>query len=512
MSDAPPSPPRLVHQGAVLARGAFFNTLAFLASNLRGIFTFLVARLLGSAVLGMFGLAWAATDLTSKLGTCGLDTGAITHVARRERVGDAAGGRRIMRAALLIGVGTSLVLALAGFLFTEPIGRHFGERPDQLRAIAVTLLALPGVALYRISNALSRGKSVMHHDIYSRGFTESFGTAAALLIAFALGARALAPEFAAIAGTLASGLVAFVLARRLFIATPSGHGAPGEVRSLLRDSLPIALYDLLNIGVMQIDVIMLGLFVGRVPSVTLETLGIYAAGVEAASGLRKVNQAFSPIFIPMVAQHMAAGEIREAEASYGYLARWMLAVLLPAVAVFVLAGGAILRIYGPSFAQGAVWIAVVGVACALNAFVGLGETILMVERPTINLANSAVACAAVIAANLYLIPRYGPLGAALGMLVPYTIHGVLRGVEISWIFHWRWPWRALAKPWLAAAAAVPLALALRLTRGGVVMELASAAIYVGGYLAAWRAIGLDPSDRAVLDHLLHRRRGAGAAP
>ena len=31
--------------GAALARGAFINTIAFLASNLRGIFTFLVARL-----------------------------------------------------------------------------------------------------------------------------------------------------------------------------------------------------------------------------------------------------------------------------------------------------------------------------------------------------------------------------------------------------------------------------------------------------------------------------------
>jgi len=189
----------------------------------------------------------------------------------------------------------------------------------------------------------------------------------------------------------------------------------------------------------------------------------------------------------------------------------MLAVLLPAVAVFVLAGGAILRIYGPTFAQGSAWIAIVGVACALNAFVGLGETILMVERPTVNLVNSAVACAAVIAANLYLIPVYGPLGAAIGMVVPYTIHGALRGIEISWIFGWRWPWRALVKPWLAAAAALPLALALRVTTAGVPMEVASAAIYVGGYLLAWRAIGLDPSDRAVLDHLLHRRRAVDAA-
>ena len=52
--------------GVVLARGVFINAIAFLASNLRGIFTFLVARLFGSVALGIFGLAWATMDLVSK--------------------------------------------------------------------------------------------------------------------------------------------------------------------------------------------------------------------------------------------------------------------------------------------------------------------------------------------------------------------------------------------------------------------------------------------------------------
>ena len=142
---------------------------------------------------------------------------------------------------------------------------------------------------------------------------------------------------------------------------------------------------------MEIDVIMLGLFVGRARGVTLETLGIYAAAVEAAGGLRKVSQAFTPIFTPIVARQISSGHLRDAEASYGYLARWMLAVLLPAVAVFSLAGGAIMTIFGESFRAGGPWAAIVAVACALNAFVALGETILMIEQPKLNLVNSTVA-------------------------------------------------------------------------------------------------------------------------
>jgi O-antigen/teichoic acid export membrane protein len=495
--------------GAALARGAFVNAIAFLASNLRGIFTFLVARLLGSAVLGIFGLAWATMDLLSKFSTLGFDYSAIAFIARAEGAGDRAGSRRIMRTALAVSFSSSLLLAIGGFWVIWTLGSSIGMRPEFVRATAVMMLALPGVTLYRVSTALSRGMTVMHHDIYSRGLTESLGTAGALLLAFALGARQLAPEIAAVAGTLASGLVAFALARRLFTSAATPRSPNDDLVSrLLRASAPIALYDLLNIGIMRIDLIMLGWFVGRAPGVTLETLGVYAAAVEVGGGLRKVAQAFTPIFTPVVARQIAAGQVRDAEASYGYLARWMLAVLLPALVVLALAGGAIMTIYGSAFYRGGVWVAIVGLACAINAFVGLGETILMIERPKINLMNSTIAFAAAIGLNLVFIPAWGPLGAALGMLVPYSIHGLLRGLQISWLLKWHWPWRALIKPWVAAIIPLPFALTLRLTFRGTMIELGAAAFYVCSYLIVWRVIGLDRSDRAVLDHLFKKEKPA----
>src|SRR5207253_7123125 len=102
---------------------------------------------------------------------------------------------------------------------------------------------------------------------------------------------------------------------------------------------------------------------------------------------------------------------------------------------------------------------------------------------------------------LIFIPAWGPLGAALGMLVPYSIYGILRGVQISLLLRWHWPWRALIKPWIAALMPLPIALALRLSLHGIVWELVAALTYVAGCLLAWRIIGLDRSDRAILDHL-----------
>ncbi|HEX8281656.1 MAG TPA: hypothetical protein VF551_09775, partial [Chthoniobacterales bacterium] len=93
-----------VHTGAELARGAIVNVVALFAANLRGIFTFLIARLLGGATLGTFGIAWSTTDLLSRVGVFGMDTSTIALVAAREAEGDAKGTRALMRRAVLFGL------------------------------------------------------------------------------------------------------------------------------------------------------------------------------------------------------------------------------------------------------------------------------------------------------------------------------------------------------------------------------------------------------------------------
>src|SRR5437762_8729147 len=79
------APARVDETGVELKRGAFLNTIATLASNFRGIFTFLVARLLGPAALGTFSVAWANTDLASKIAVFGLDNAVTTFIARSDR-------------------------------------------------------------------------------------------------------------------------------------------------------------------------------------------------------------------------------------------------------------------------------------------------------------------------------------------------------------------------------------------------------------------------------------------
>src|SRR6266404_1975961 len=277
---APPvvdAPARVDRTGVELKRGAFLNTIAMLASNFRGIFTFLVARMLGPAALGIFSVAWSTTDIISKIGVLGLDSAITTFIARSEAVGNRARSRVLFRIAVVLGVAQSIITAGIVIVGLRFFNNRLHVQPQMVSALALVLCAMPGLALYRISTAVSRGMKVMQHDIYSRGMTEPIATTLAFLLALAVGFNESSPEVAAIIGTAASGLIALALASTLFRNVPARKTAIspfGEARSLLAYSAPISIYQLINAFIARLDLIMLGYFVGRAPGVTLVTVGI----------------------------------------------------------------------------------------------------------------------------------------------------------------------------------------------------------------------------------------------
>src|SRR5438067_5862211 len=477
-----------VDPGPELKRGAWPNFIAMLASNFRGIFTFLVTRLLGPAALVVFSVAWATTDLVSKIGIFGLDDTVITFIARAETAGDRARSLALFRLAVFLGVAQCTVLAAFSIALVRLLGHRFGLDPEMADALSVMFCGMPVIALYRINTAVSRGMKVMRHDIFSRGMTETVVTTVAFLIALQFGFRKFGPEIAVIVGMGASGIVALSLAASLFRkagAHAAGFSYAAESRRLLTYAAPISAYDLLNSIIVRLDVVMLGCFVGRAPGVTLTTLGIYGAAVEVASGLRKVNQGFVPMFAPIVAGLTIDGDQNHAAIAFSRVSQWMLWILLPLVAGLALAGSVILGIYGAEFRQGGLWLAIVALACATNAFVSLAETVIMVQKPRLNLLNSIITCIVALLANLWLISRLGVTGAALGILLPYVVQGILRYRALRMVFRWQNPWGDVGRPLLAAAIAAIPAIACRVMIAGLTGQVIAALVFFLVYGGEW---------------------------
>src|ERR1044071_1305545 len=124
--DVPPraadAPARVDETGVELKRGAFLNTIAMLASNLRGVFIFLVARLLGPAALGTLSVAWANTDRGSKLAVFALDNALTTFLARSQATGNLARSRALFRAAVVLVLTQSTLVAAIGITALQIFG------------------------------------------------------------------------------------------------------------------------------------------------------------------------------------------------------------------------------------------------------------------------------------------------------------------------------------------------------------------------------------------------------
>jgi len=511
----PPSSTAAVDDGHHMARGAAANALVLVASNFRGVFIFLIARLLGEAALGRFGLAFATMELLSKAGMLGFDNSIIPFLAPRVKAGDLPGARRLfVRMATLAGLASTLLAALsvpviAWLASTRGLDAftHGGT---------IMLLALPGVAIARIATGASRSVLAMSNEFYSRGLTETWVTTGVFVAAVALGLRDEAPALAVALGTSAAAVVAYALAARALrgrvgtAGSPQAFSASGEIGAipttgeLLHFSLPIAASSLLTVLVMQADVLLLGTYVNRAPGVTVASFGVFCAAAQVAGGLRKVRQIFDPIFAPIVAARRLSDDRAALRATVAGPGRWVLAAQLPVVGAIVLAAGLIMSVYGAGFRSGALWLALLAIAHGTNAFAGLVETLFMVERPGLNLVNAVVTVLVQLVAGVLLIPRLGVTGAALAMCLGFATQGVLRFVEVKHVFGWAWPWGSLGRPLAAGTVAFVPAAALRLIGGGW-SEFASALLFIGLYSLAWFWLGPDPEDREVWRRLFRRR-------
>src|SRR5207253_9340062 len=109
----------------------------------------------------------------------------------------------------------------------------------------------------------------------------------------------------------------------------------------------------------------------------------------------------------------------------------------------------------------------------------------MVQKPRLNLLNSIITCVVALAANLWLISRFGVTGAAFGILLPYVLQGVLRYRALRSVFRWRNPWGDVGRPLLAALAAGVPAVACRVFISDGTGQFIASFVFLIVFGAAW---------------------------
>lgn len=500
------TPPEGFSDSSTIARGAAVNFLGTLAKFSRTIFTIFVTRVFGAQTFGIFTLATSVIDLVSRFTIFGLDKALLKYVPEvfKKKPGDRYA---YLSASLIIAFTFSAVTTIALYFFAPVIAEIWLKNSDLVRPLRLVAFSLLPLTLLNLLLAATKGLKIMVYDALVLGLTLPLTLLLLAIPTVWLDKTASGLCLAYTGASVVSLLLAIRLFRRHFSITKAVRSPSKKIaRRILHFSTPLGLHDSIQYLVIKLEIFILAYFV------TATELGIYALAVELAFIIKKFRQMFDPILIPVISEMHGQGEMQRVQDNVVRVIRWVLTLSILYVGAMALFGQHILLIFGKTFTQGSLILILLCVAQLINANTGLFDLVMMVSgRTKINLLNACILLVIQTGFYLWLVPRLGLLGAALGTLGSITILSLIRLYQSLTIlklrlFHW-----TQLKPVGAGAAAVLMTLLLQRLIGPLnqtpFLWLGRMLLYVAVYLFTIFLLGLQDEDRFLLRRIFRKKRG-----
>jgi O-antigen/teichoic acid export membrane protein len=471
-----------------------------LARASRILLTLFVTRVSGAHVYGLFVLATAVADIASRISIFGMDKSLLVFIPKTaER--DASESRRVLsasfRIALLLGGVASAVLFCAG----PSIGAGLLDEPalgPPLRIIALSILPFTFLTLFL---SATKALKIMSYDALVSGlvFPLLLLLCATPIIWIDRDVVWLTAAYA-ITTVVAAGIALLFFARHWSVMQSFIASTKRTLRPMVRFSTPLALHDGVQLLGARLELFILAFFVGPAE------IGIYAVAVELATVIR---QTLDPILIPLVAGPESEADKPRVEAHLSRAVRWILIVGSIYVAAVLLFGEPLLEIFGPGFSRGVTALIVLATAHAVNAAMSLVDSAMMASgRPHVNLLNALAFLGVHIGLSLYLVPRYGIVGAAVSVLASVLILAAVRVGQSLLVLKLNPFSASQLKPIVAALAAVIAVVTLKSlvsVQQYVLLPLLLVTFALTAILVL-RLLGLEEEDRDLIARVLNRVR------
>lgn len=261
-------------------------------------------------------------------------------------------------------------------------------------------------------------------------------------------------------------------------------------------------------GLIWVDTLLLG-FYGN------DDIGAYHVATRlvtvAVFVLAPINASFGPYLAHLYHQD----RMDEVRRIYAVATGWVVRLSLPAfVALLVLPDQLLHLVNGSALVGGAAVTIALALGQLVNAATGPCGTLLnMSGRVSINMVDNLAALALNILLNLWLIPAYGILGAAVAWAVSLAVVNIARVWQVRVLVHAVPVTVGMVKGLVAAALALVAGFGARWLVSGWAVELAVGLVVIAlVYLGAVLALGLSREDIMVLRSVTRRggRRSAAA--
>ena len=392
------------------------------------LFQILLTRVLGAQMYGLYALGQSVMRITQQISMLGLQNGIVRFGAMYRGEGDKRRLKGTILFALVISTATSFAAGLLLFFLANWIAVHVFDEPGLAAVLRGFALSLPFYTILTVSAFSARAFRRMEYDV---GIYEVFHPTVTLIIvgiSFLLGFRLMGVVYGFLISSVLSSALSLFLIYRMFPDLLSNLRPVYELQKFLPYSLTVFLVGFSYLFLSQTDRVMLGYFGAA------QDVGVYKAAAVTAYQLTVILGAFNAILSPIIADLHNQHQMGELEALFKTVGRWTLTLTLPAFLVIVLFGEKIMGIFGPGFVGGLAPLVVLGAAQAVSATAGSAVVLLtMAGYQKVALANGVALGLLNILLNVWLIPRYGILGAATATGISIVLINAVRLVEVYFL-------------------------------------------------------------------------------
>lgn len=394
------------------------------------VFAYLITTNYGAESFGIFELSLTALTIASLLSRLGLGGALVRFIPEFVEKGARTNLGKVYRLAVVLSLPLSIFLGVLVYFFAEELASLFGNE-SLVTPFRIVAHIIPFLTSYEINAEAYRGmKKMVGYSILQRGTVVLIAIASFLTLQYQGYDSDLIPLFSFGTGVVfLSVFAAFTTPKHLSTLVTVKTSSTADkiaVKPLLKVAFPMLISASMFMIMNWSDTLMIGYYLEE------SEVGIYRLAFKVATLITFAQFAINSIAAPMFSSFSAKNDLAGLQKMTRNIGYMNLAISTPVFIAILLFPSFVLDLFGEEFTAGVAPLIVLAIAQLINALCGPVMYLLNMTGKEKKARNIILVASAInVGLNLYLIPIYGLMGAAIATGVSTVVWNVMAVFQIK---------------------------------------------------------------------------------
>jgi len=398
---------QLFKGGSILLVGLVFQLgISFFAK-------LIIARELSLSEFGGVALGMTMASVVATVCLLGMQEGVGRFLPRYEERADRRG---VLVSAFTLALPIGIAVGAPLFVAAPLVAAALFNSPEVTPVLKVFALVVPLTVSHRLVISTIQGNQESLPKVLLENILRPLARFLAIGVVIVVGISSVRIAWAYFAGWALPVVVGLAYVVRHTSLFEFGNPAETRRREMLEFSIPLLFSAALSLVFNDLDTLLLGYF-----SETPAPVGVYNAVYPLGNLLTTALIAFGFIFMPVISELHGDGDMDQVRRMFQVVTKWVFMATLPVFLVLVAFPRRTISLtFGAKYASGEAALAVLAVGFFIHTVFGLNrETVVSLGETRVKMYADFGAAATNLLLNLLLIPRFGPLGAAVATSVTF---------------------------------------------------------------------------------------------